>query len=119
LEWNSTAAWEGSYCVRGAACCVGVQRGDVRQGEGPQSEGQSAVDATTASETLTPKLTPCRIQNDLKILTERLSRINDSLARKVGLVLTLQKPYLSHPAAPETCVDSLISLADGCTGGCP
>ena len=26
-----------------------------------------------------------RIQNDLKILTERLSRINDSLARKVTL----------------------------------
>ena len=26
---------------------------------------------------------PDRIQNDLKILTERLSRINDSLARKV------------------------------------
>ena len=25
-----------------------------------------------------------RIQNDLKILTERLSRINDSLARKVA-----------------------------------
>ena len=33
----------------------------------------------------------CRIQNDLKILTERLSRINDSLARKVSLVLTLQE----------------------------
>jgi len=52
------------------------------------------VNALTDSCFVAPRLRSyaLRIQNDLKILTERLSRINDSLARKVQSAPTRPSP---------------------------
>ena len=70
----------------------------------------------------------CKIQNDLRILTERLARINESLAKKIASRNEYDKTIAETEAAYmkvmysslylENDIHCTLSSWDGSSGGC-
>jgi len=59
--------------------------------------------------------TKAKIQNDLRILTERLARVNESLARKIASRNEYDKTIVETEAAYKKVCTSSIYLSTHCT----